>query len=107
KKWIADGIPQAYFSMPWLAQHKDIQSLTTLIARAENFNAVGPLAKRAAKYRAASGKAYLSLARGDTAAAIDQLMQLPDTLCIACYVDRLNAARLLASKGKLKELKEA
>ena len=30
-------------------------------------------------------------------------LQLPDTLCIACYVDRLNTAKLLASRGRLKE----
>jgi hypothetical protein len=104
KRWIADGIPQAYFSMSWLAQRKDIESLNTLIARAEaTQNTGGPLAKRAAKYRAASGKAYLALAKGDTTGAITQFMQLPDTLCIACYADRLNAARLLASRKRLTE----
>ncbi|MBA2631471.1 MAG: hypothetical protein H0U86_00475 [Chloroflexi bacterium] len=37
--------------------------------------------------------------RKDTAAAT-AFAALPDTLCIACYVDRLHAGRLLAAKGK-------
>jgi serine/threonine protein kinase len=104
RKWIADGIPQAYFSYSWFAQQRDVASISTLIERARGAAGTGgPLAKRAARYRAMSGSAYLSLARGDTAAAIKQFLQLPDTLCIACYTDRLNAARLLASRGRLKE----
>jgi serine/threonine-protein kinase len=104
KKWIADGIPQAYFSYSWFAQQKDIAALSTLIERAKAATSTGgPLARRAARYRAASGDAYLSLAKGDSSDALNRLLQLPDTLCIACYTDRLNAARLLASRGRLKE----
>jgi serine/threonine-protein kinase len=104
RKWITDGIPQAYFSYAWLAAHRDVQSLTTLISRAESTEGTGgPLARRAARYRAASGKAYLSLAKGDTTDALKRFMALPDTLCIACYTDRLVSARLLASRGRLEE----
>jgi serine/threonine-protein kinase len=104
RKWAADGIPQAYFAYSWLAQHRDVAALTKLIEKAKAASGTGgPLARRAARYRAASGNAYLSLAKGDTTAAISQFLQLPDTLCIACYIDRLNTAKLLESRGKLKE----
>ena len=51
-------------------------------------------------YRAASTRAYLSLARRDTADAIKRFTALPDTLCIACYIDRFYAARLLSATKK-------
>jgi hypothetical protein len=34
---------------------------------------------------------------------MNQFVALPDTLCIACYVDRLYAARLLAARGRLQD----
>ena len=45
----------------------------------------------------------MSLARRDTSDAMARFSKLPDTLCIACYMDRLYAARLLAARGKLNE----
>ena len=47
-----------------------------------------------------AGRAYLTLARGDTASAVTQFAALPDTLCIACYIDRVTAAQLLITKGR-------
>jgi tetratricopeptide (TPR) repeat protein len=61
------------------------------------------IARRGATYRARSALAWLALARHDTTVALAQFSALPDTLCIACYVDRLYQARLLAARGKLEE----
>ncbi|HEX2722258.1 MAG TPA: hypothetical protein VHM24_05025, partial [Gemmatimonadaceae bacterium] len=59
------------------------------------------LPRRSARYRAASARAYLSLVRRDTADAIKKFTALHDTLCIACYVDRMEAAKLLGARGRI------
>ena len=99
--WVAKGIPQSFYALPWLAQRGDLASITTLMQRADSAARVGSdFARRGAKYRAASTKAYLALAKKDLASATAEFVALPDTLCVACYMDRLQAARLLAASGK-------
>ncbi len=99
--WISTGLQQSYCALPWFAKRGDIASIMTLSHRADSAARVGTeLARRGARYRVASTKAYLSLAKHDTAAARGEFEALPDTLCIACYMDRLEAARLLAAAGK-------
>lgn len=101
RRWVADKIPQAYFALPWFANVRDVQSIQTLAQRADAGRRVGDkAAQRAAQYKSMSTRAYLALARGDTAAALTQLTALPDTLCLACYIDRVTAADLLAAKGR-------
>ncbi|HKY96772.1 MAG TPA: protein kinase [Gemmatimonadaceae bacterium] len=102
QQWVADGIPQAFFAMPWLARVKDIRSLQVLAARADGDRerATEKASRRSAQYKAMSARAYLSLARGDTSSALKQFSTLPDTLCIACYIDRVTAAQLLIKAGK-------
>jgi hypothetical protein len=55
--------------------------------------------RASARYDTTAARAHLLLARGDTAAALRAFRALPDTLCPACYVDRLVRARLLAASG--------
>ena len=58
------------------------------------------------RYRASAIRAYLSLARRD-ANAPTLFEQLPDTLCLGCYIDRYTKARLLDSVGKPAEAEAA
>ena len=53
--WIARGIPQAFFSLPWLAERRDSVSIRILQARADSAARVGTeFARRGARYRAAA-----------------------------------------------------
>jgi serine/threonine-protein kinase len=101
RQWVTHKLPQAYFALPWLAKVRDIQSIQALMQRADADRRKGDRAEqRATQYKSMSTRAYLALARGDTASAVTQFAALPDTLCIACYIDRVTAAELLASKGR-------
>ncbi len=101
-QWVMAGRPQAFFALPWLAQRGDSAQIRVLMGRADSASRVGTeFERRGARYRAASTRAWMSLARRDTADALSRFAALPDTLCIACYMDRLQAARLLAARGRL------
>ncbi|MEO8576025.1 MAG: protein kinase [Gemmatimonadales bacterium] len=102
--WLTRGIPQSFLALPWFAQRGNTQAITVLQHRADSAARVGTdFARRGWRYRAASTRAYLTLLKNDTTAAATAFAALPDTLCIACYMDRLQAAKLLAAKGKLEE----
>ncbi|MEO5903985.1 MAG: serine/threonine-protein kinase [Gemmatimonadaceae bacterium] len=102
--WVDKNLRQAFFALPWFSAQKDSAHLKRLVARADAEAAVGgALARRSAKYRASSARAYLRLVRNDTATAIKEFTALNDTLCIACYVDRLETAKLLATRGRFAE----
>jgi tetratricopeptide (TPR) repeat protein len=103
-QWVAAGRPQAFYTLPLLAQRGDSADIRVLMARADAGSRVGTeSARRGARYRSLSTRAYLSLARRDTSDALKRFTALPDTLCIACYMDRLYSARLLAARGRLEE----
>ncbi|HEX6573694.1 MAG TPA: serine/threonine-protein kinase [Gemmatimonadaceae bacterium] len=102
QQWVNDGIPQAYYALPWLARIKDTRSIQILAARADGDRqrATEKAARRAAQYKSMSARAYLTLARGDSSQALTQFAALPDTLCIACYIDRVTAAQLMIRAGQ-------
>jgi hypothetical protein len=56
-----------------------------------------------ARYNVAAARAYLSLARHDTASAVSAFAALSDTSCLRCDLDRLTTAQLLASRGRFPE----
>ena len=58
------------------------------------------IARARGRYVAAAAAAYLTLARGDTAAAIRGLGALPRESCPRCYFDRVVLARLLVDAGR-------
>jgi len=60
-----------------------------------------PLPKVAHQVTIRRADAYLALARGDTAGALRQLAAIPDSLCLGCYLDRFEEARIRASRGDL------
>lgn len=101
ERWIQSGRPQMYRPLPWFANQRDTNSIARLITAADTGQRTATgLRKRSAIYRSAQTRAYMSLARGDSGDALMKFLALPDSLCIACYFDRLTTARLLAAKGR-------
>jgi hypothetical protein len=52
-----------------------------------------------------AARAYLALARVDSARALESLVALPDSSCLAnhCFFEKLTAARLYAARGQDRE----
>ncbi|HEY6852731.1 MAG TPA: serine/threonine-protein kinase, partial [Gemmatimonadales bacterium] len=60
-----------------------------------------PIAKDIIGYMVNSSRAYLTLARRDTAAALQQFLALPDSACFnLCSIDVLVRAQLLDARGR-------
>jgi serine/threonine-protein kinase len=57
----------------------------------------------AGRYAGRALRAYLDLARGDSARALAGFRALPDTLCHTCALDRLTLAQLLAGRTRYAE----
>jgi serine/threonine-protein kinase len=103
-RWVKEGIPAAYFALAWFAKAGRADELRVLASRADSASNVGDaIARKSSRYRASAARAYLSLARGDTADALKRFGSLADTVCIACYMDRVTHARLLVSRGRFEE----
>lgn len=78
------------------ANHGDTASLSRLAAAAEALRGNRhPLAARYGRYLAGASRAFIQLARGDTAGAARALLALPDTACMRCMLVRLKRAELL------------
>jgi len=61
-----------------------------------------PIARDFLNYLSAQQRAYLALARGDSAAALRLFDALPDSACYgACHMDDLVHIQLLAARGRL------
>ena len=92
-KWLASDKPEARFGLLWWATRGDTASIIALLqqrARSAQANA-----DKSSDYDAQVARAYLFLARRDTASAVKAFAALPDTLCLRCDGDHLTAARLL------------
>ena len=61
--------------------------------------ASGQQRTRSARYDVAVAQAYMSLAKRDSARAVEQFRALSDTLCSNCHLDRMVTAQLLAARG--------
>ncbi|MFL5582887.1 MAG: protein kinase domain-containing protein [Gemmatimonadaceae bacterium] len=62
-----------------------------------------PITASGARYWPVVARGYLALARRDTAAALNELMVVPDTFCVgypACHITRYTKAQLLLAKGR-------
>ena len=79
----------------WWAERGDTSFGPAVLASRDSLR--GPDALR--PYYAQAAPAYLALARGDTARALEQLMALPDSLCLGCAHERLARVRLLQRQG--------
>jgi hypothetical protein len=88
-------------AFPWWAGRRDTASLKLAVARADSAARLGATSTERARghYATGSAAAYLALARGDTAAALEHLVQLQTDGCPGCYLDRLTLAQLLTAQG--------
>jgi len=90
------------FALPWWATQKDTAALRWTARRGEvtagraTRNTEGRLWGR---YQAGAARAFLALARGDSADALHELVALPDTVC-DCLMHRVVAAQLLEAEGR-------
>jgi serine/threonine-protein kinase len=95
----------AMVPLAWWALHRDSTSLRQAVRRADSLARppLPPDRNRRWAYVAATGRAYLALARSDTMEAIHQFLISPDSLCGTCAVDHFTAARLLVAQGRYRE----
>ncbi len=88
-------------ALPWWAAQRDTTSLLAAVARSDRAlqAATVPTDRLRWTYRTASTRAYLALGRR-AAEALVRFQQIPDSLCMTCYLDRYTKARLLDSLGQ-------
>ena len=103
KEALSDTAASLAGAYPWWASRRDTASLRLSVAHAESLGRSDPARRPRAAYLAASAKAYLALAKGDTAGAIQQFLVLPHGACPSCYLDQLTLARLLVDRRRDQE----
>jgi serine/threonine-protein kinase len=90
----------------WWASDGDttsIKAYITQFSEAETDRPRPPSTVAALRATAAAGRAYLALAKRDTAAALRQFLTTPDTLHECWYDNRLATVRLLVAAGRQRE----
>jgi hypothetical protein len=100
QRWLSDTFPiPIAWTLPWWAARRDTISLRRAGRRAEVLAvAKNPAERPVLQYIAESARAYLALAKGDTALSLRRFQALPQNVCPACYFDRLTLAQLLAER---------
>jgi hypothetical protein len=97
-------LPAVLRGAAWWLARGDTVALARLAGRAAEVAREGgsAVAKLRGSYLEAVAGAYLTLARGDSGAAVGRLQAIPDTLCIVvpCFQEKLSLARLLAARGE-------
>jgi len=88
---------RVYNVLPWWAGRRDVGTLTAIenaMATAQNRNPPFTRWTIASRYMLASVRAYLALARADSARALETFRTLPDSLCPFCSQELLARAQL-------------
>jgi serine/threonine-protein kinase len=88
---------RVYSAFPFWAGQRDVETLAAIekaMASAQSRNPPGTWRTIASRYTLASVRAYLDLARGDSARALEKLRALPDSLCSFCSQELLVRAQL-------------
>jgi len=100
-RWLHDPSMWVGAALPWWAAQRDTASLLAAVARADSElpKAATPTRRRSWAYRVSATRAYLSLGRR-SADALPRFEQVPDTLCMSCFLDRYTKAKLLDSLGR-------
>jgi len=113
-RWLGEPLPRQFSfdllaprltALPWWAARGDTSSLQAFVRRRRAIAwAAGPNVELRlwAQYGAASGQAYVALARHDTADALRRFVELPDSVC-PCLPDRIVTAQLLEAHRKRSE----
>lgn len=101
-RWLTTKRPEAHNALSWWSSVRDTASIKQLLNLYESNVAKADRNQRAmASYHVSSARAFLILARGDSAGATKAFAELPDTVCLRCDLDRIEAARLTARSGNL------
>jgi eukaryotic-like serine/threonine-protein kinase len=107
ERWLRDPPGRKTpLPLPWWSAQGDTASLLRLMRRCDSIIQTAPPNAQATRYAlhgARVAKAYMALARGDTATALRQLEPLPDGLCPHCVPDVLVRAHLLEAKHRYPE----
>jgi DNA-binding SARP family transcriptional activator/tetratricopeptide (TPR) repeat protein len=105
RRWGKVGSEHARLALPWWSARRDTAAIKAFHQQASRRANAGLDTDTSARaeYDTAAARAHLLLARGDTAAALGRFRSLPDTLCSACYIDRLIRAQLMAARGRDRE----
>jgi serine/threonine-protein kinase len=101
RSWVTGEFDRAALALTYFAGRGDTAMLAAFQRRA---------ARRATERNETTGarpgydvqiaSAYLQLAGGDTAGAVNAFVAIPDTLCLGCALDRLVEGRLLIAAGR-------
>jgi eukaryotic-like serine/threonine-protein kinase len=100
-RWLNDPSVWVGAALPWWSARRDTLSLLAAVARSDReLQAAQTSARRRQwTYRTSAARAYLALGRR-SADALIRFQQLPDTLCMTCFLDRYSKAKLLDSLGR-------
>lgn len=100
-RWLAEDRPEIHTALPWWTSIRDTGSIERLRKVYDSRSQKGTAQQRAiAAYNARAAGAYLLLARKDTAAAARAFAANPDTICLRCDYDHLQAALVFAATGR-------
>src|SRR5256714_708867 len=102
-RWLDSHNHQVHNALPWWAARGDSVSIARLLLVYDSVARGKPDNVVLARYNVAAARAYLSLARHDTASAVSAFAALSDTSCLRCDLDRLTTAQLLASRARFSE----
>jgi len=104
--WQLGTRTRVWWALPWWAERHDTAAIVSVGRWAETALhrppiPLPPVAKAFFPYAIQSSRAYLALARGDSATALRIFDALPDTVCYGlCDLDRLVRIKLLAARGR-------
>jgi len=111
-QWLASGDANAArCALPWWSAHRDTAAIARFIQQ-RNLVATRPrpaagaaavVERDRAGYDVAAARAWLALARADSAAALDRFLAVPDSLCPRCALHRVPRAELLLRAGRTRE----
>ena len=90
----------------WWATDGDTAAIQTYVTAFDGLRGRRPTSEPLIRASAAAGRAYLALARRDTAAALRQFMTTSDTLHECWYENRLTLVQLLRLTGRYREAAE-
>jgi len=111
RRLLGAGSPESVTGLvpvlAWWFASGDTVALRRFAARADYHvrnSAVNPAANALRRYAGDAARAYIVLARGDSAAALGAFAALPDSVCghflLDCGSEKLIQARLLAAAGR-------
>jgi serine/threonine-protein kinase len=112
RAWLVRPGDGVMYSAPLLAAARDTAGLANAIRIADSLRArmppnVPPIAHEFMSYLMAAQRAFLALARGDSAQALRLLEARPDSACFgACVIDELVYIQLLAARGRTTDAAE-